>query len=354
MSGQSKSFHEIVQKFDQNQLGQAKEKIPEVLDSVNLFVQEKAGGNLIKYAQQFSDPENMVKEIGSYIPFMGGQRIDHAWMYLRWMVRPYPDLNIFKNLSCKQLQIPFTSFVRNVALCLGLCKNPAANWNDISVVEQERTLLTQFAADLFPEDPAIVDYPFYVLGRWIRDEKLNLRLLKNHLQFWKKIYDQLKKPPVTFDVVSRNESTFERDVRGELEQLQFMFHFEPYPFSLPKERGAPHYRPDFVLPRCRKKGKIVILEPHGIWTPQEKRIVSFGRETFPIWVTPTEIDVDELLFVNNLRVFRELYKDMYHLIVIVPSNVRERVERDYPDIYDELYEGRDIPKLLYDLKKNIE
>ena len=30
------------------------------------------------------------------------------------------------------------------------------------------------------------------------------------------------------------------------------------------------------------------------------------------------------------------------------------LERDYPDIYDELYEGRDIPKLLYDLKKNIE
>jgi hypothetical protein len=169
-----------------------------------------------------------------------------------------------------------------------------------------------------------------------------------------KIYDQLKKPPVTFDVVSRNESTFERNVREELEKLKFMFHFEPYPFSLPEQKGAPHYRPDFVLPRCRKKGKIVILEPHGIWTPLQKRLVSLGRQTFPIWVNPVEIDLDELQFVNKLKVFRELYKDMYYLIVIVPSAVKERVEREYADIYDELYDGRDIPKLLYDLKKNME
>lgn len=352
---QSNTFREIVQAFDTfYQLGQSKEKIPEVLNSVNLFVQKTARGDLVTYAEQFAEPEDMVKAIGSGIPFMGGQRIDHAWMYLRWMVRPHPDLNVFSNFSCKHLQIPLTSFVRNVAFCLGLCSSPIADWSDPGRIEQDRKRLTQFSLDLFPEDPAIVDYPFYVMGRWIGDENLTLRLLRNHLQFWKRVYNQLKKPPITFDVVSRNESTFEQDVRRELEKLQLMFHFEPYPFSLPEQRGAPHYRPDFVLPRCRKKGRIVILEPHGIWTPLQKRMVPLGRQTFPIWVRPTEIEVDELLFVNKLRVFRKMYRDLYYLILIVPSPVKDRVESDYPDIYDEIYDGRDIPKLLCDLEKNLD
>lgn len=353
-SGQSERIQNIVQKLDTfYRLGQSKEEIPEVLDSVNLFVQKTAKDNIVKYAAEFSEPEEMVKEIGSGIRFVGGQRIDHAWMYLRWMVRPYPDLNIFRNFSCRQLQIPMTSFVRNVAFCLGLSAC-VADWSDPAEVEQERKRLTEFAAGLFPQDPAIVDYPFYVLGRWIKDEKLSLRLLRSHLQFWRRIYDQLKKPPITFDVVSRNESTFEREIRGELEKLQFMFLFEPYPFSLPEQRGVPHYRPDFVLPRVRKKGRIVILEPHGIWTPLQKRMVELDRQRFPIWVNPAEIDVDELLFVNKLRIFREVYHDLYYLVLIVPSAVRERIERNYPYIYDEICDGRDILRLLYDLKRNME
>jgi hypothetical protein len=207
---------------------------------------------------------------------------------------------------------------------------------------------------MFPEDPARIDYPFYVLGRWMRDEKLSLGLLTSHLQFWKKIHEKLKKPPITFDVVSRNESTFEKSVREELEKLQFMFLFEPYPFTLPEQSGVPQYRPDFVLPRCWKKGKIVILEPHGIWTPLQKRTVKLDKWSFPIWVTPAEIDPDESMFVNKLRAFREVYKDMYYLILIVPPAFRQRVEDSYPDIYDELYEGGDIPKLLFELKKNME
>lgn len=40
---------------------------------------------------------------------------------------------------------------------------------------------------------------------------------------------------------------------------------------------------------------------------------------------------------------------MYYLILIVPP-YKERVEREYPDIYDEIYEERDVPKLLFNLK----
>jgi hypothetical protein len=353
--GQADNIRKIAQKFnDFCRLGELKEEIPEVIDSVNLFVQKKAHGNMVKYAKSFPEPKDMANEIGNSIRFVGVPPVDQAWMYLRWMVRPYPDLNLFKNFSCKQLQIPLTSFVRNVAFCLGLSRNHITDWSDSIGIERERKRLTEFAADLFPEDPTIVDYPLYVLGRWIRDEKLSLELLRSRLQFWKKVYDQLKKPPIMFSAVPRNESTFEREVRGELEKLQVMFLFEPYPFTLPEQKGAPHYRPDFVLPRVRKKGRIVILEPHGVWTPLQKRIVSLGTRSFPIWVKPTRIGDDELEFVNKLQVFREIYGGLYYLILIIPSAFKERVENDYPEIYDEVYDGLDIPKLLYDLKGNMD
>ncbi len=354
-SGQSDRIRDIVSKFDSYcQLGQSKDLIPGVIDSVNLFVQNRAKGNMVSYAKQFSDPENLVEEISADIHMVGVSPIDQAWLYLRWMVRPYPDLDIFRNFSVRQLQIPLTSFVRNVAFCLGFARNQVTDFTDVKGIEVERRRLTEFAAESFPEDPTIVDYPLYVLGRWIREEKLSLALLKRRLRFWKKVFDALGKAPLTFTAVPRNESAFEREVRGELERLQVMFLFEPYPFALPGDGGAPQYRPDFVLPRVRKKGRIVILEPHGIWTPLKKRIVSLSGREFPIWVKPTEIDLDEQQFVNKLRVFRELYQDMYYLTLIVPSTFKERVENDYPEIYDEIVDGRDLPELLYDLKKVME
>jgi hypothetical protein len=58
--------------------------------------------------------------------------------------------------------------------------------------------------------------------------------------------------------------------------------------------------------------------------------------------------------VNKLRVFREYYKKMYYLILIVPSPYKERIEREYPEIYDEIYEERDIPKILYNFKAMVD
>ena len=74
------------------------------------------------------DRAELVKEISDNISYMGGKHFDHSWMYLRWMTRPYPDLHIFKNFSIKNLEIPLTSFIRNVSVCLGLCKSKEANW----------------------------------------------------------------------------------------------------------------------------------------------------------------------------------------------------------------------------------
>jgi len=351
---QSDVFDEIIRESDVfDKLPISKDRIPKVLTSVNRFVQVVAEGDLIKYAARFEKPEEIVTKIADNIARMGGRYIEKAWMYMRWMTRGPPDLGILNNFSPRDLYVPMTSPVRNIAFCLGLCSESRSDeWGNFKRAEQDRKCLTEFAKELFPEDPAIVDYRFYILGRWIRGEQLSLELLKNHLQFWEKVYDRIQRAPVTFVTISRKESTFERSVKAELEKLRFMFSFEPFSLNLPRERGAPQYTPDFVLPRCKKKGRVVILEPHGFWTPLEKRQVRIGHRTFWIWVRPTRIDVDELEFVDKLRDFRNTWKEKYYLILIVPSTVKDRVKDDYLDMFDEIYEGRDIPRLLYNLKKH--
>ena len=70
------------------------------------------------------------------------------------MVRSNPDLHIFNNFSSKDLQVPLTSFVRNVGCCLGLCDGQP-DGNNSQKIDYERKQLTSFTADLFPQDPAI-------------------------------------------------------------------------------------------------------------------------------------------------------------------------------------------------------
>jgi hypothetical protein len=330
----------------------ARAQIPEVLASVNRFVRDAAGGDLIQYAKTFPNPAAMVRALGEHVLRMGGRHANKAWMYLRWMVRQHPDLHTFRNFRSSDLEVPLTSAVRDVAVCLGLCP-PAVDWEDVAQVAEDRRRVTAFvaAADLFPEDPTIVDYPFYVLGRWMRGQPLSLPLLRDYLTFWRQVYGRLGRAPVTFDVISRQESAFERAVSAQLQEMQVLFGFEPAQFWLPGDGGAPHYTPDFVLPHCKKNGKTVILEPHGVWTPLERRQVTVGDRTFPLWTYPTYVDADEAGFVRKLRAFKEVWGGMYHVILIVPSTVVDRVEQDYGGVFDEICEGGDVPRLLYELKQ---
>lgn len=346
-------FKEVVRKSGFfHRLGTSKNQIPKVLASVNRFVQSVAEGDLIAYAKGFTKPEEMVTEIGDNIERMGGRYIEKVWMYMRWMTRPYPDLRIFKNFLPRDLCIPMTSCITNVAFCLGKCSEPRSDWwNNSERVEQDRKRFTEFARELFPNDPLKVDYPFYMLGRWIRGEQYNLQLLKNYLQFWERVYKKIHRPPVAFDTFSREESTFQQNVKAELDKLQFLFSFEPLNLNLPED-GARKYTPDFVLPKCKKNGKTVILEPHGIWTRRKKRTVRIGRRRFPIWVRPSRIDPYELRFVNKLEKVRETWGEQYYIILIVPSEVKDRVEDDYPNLFDEICDGADVPRLLYNLRKH--
>ena len=70
-------------------------------------------------------------------------------------------------------------------------------WKNILVIVVMVIAFFYAAPNLFPEDPAIVDYPFYVLGRWINDQKLSIRLLRTFLKFWQEIYRKIGKPPIS-------------------------------------------------------------------------------------------------------------------------------------------------------------
>tara|TARA_B100000315_G_scaffold134465_1_gene123896 strand:+ start:1231 stop:2586 length:1356 start_codon:yes stop_codon:yes gene_type:complete len=354
-------FRKHIQYFaNRRNLGPSYEKIPEILDSINHFVQENAKGDLVSYAKKFATPEEMVKEVGNNISYIRESHLDHARMYMLWMVRSTPDLGIFKNFKKQQLQIPLTSFMRNIAYCLGLCSK-TADWNDLKEIDKERKRLTQFALELFPEDPAKIDYPFFMLGRWMSDsDNLNLRLLRQYLQFLKNTYYKIQKPPISYKPTKKSKmrSNLEEQVKNDLEQHNLQYIREPYQLALEEKNGeAPQYTPDFILSKSLKKnGKKVILEPHGIWTRKQKMKYQLGGKTSFFWAVPSEIGSDEIKFVNKLRSVRKRYKGMYYLILIVPekfySYIKEK--KEYSDIYDEIHCTEDVPIMLFKLKKKLQ
>ena len=107
--GQTKNFEMIIQKIDHLRLGPFSYRIPTVLDTVNLFVEQNAKEGLIGYALKFSNPGQMIVDLASKIPYLSGVYFEHCWMYLRWMTRPFPDFNVFKNFSLKDLKLPLTA-----------------------------------------------------------------------------------------------------------------------------------------------------------------------------------------------------------------------------------------------------
>lgn len=166
--------------------GPLKEEIPKIIASVNNFVRQQAKMNLVKYGERFDKPSDFVKEVCKHVARMGGALKKKAWIYARWTVRPYPDLRIYDYFSPSDLYIPLTSDVARVAACLNLVESPKARrlkWRDVKEV-------TEFGRKLFPKDPVKIDFPFFLLGRWLRGKKLSEQILRENLlrfdDFYKK------------------------------------------------------------------------------------------------------------------------------------------------------------------------
>lgn len=141
--------------------------IPNILNSVNSFVANLANGDLMSYSRRFDTPAPFAEKIAINILRMGGtigSTRKKTWMYLRWMVRGRPDMQLFDHFNSKDLFIPVDRNVARVAVCVG--RVPEAHLK--SLTWEDTVQVTELARDLFPSDPAKIDYPFFLLGRKLR------------------------------------------------------------------------------------------------------------------------------------------------------------------------------------------
>lgn len=354
-TGLTETFTKIINALDPYlRFGENKSQIPIALDSVNSYVEKFARNGLVEHSQKFTKPSELVQELSEEIPFFRGYYLEHTWMYIRWMTRNFPDFHVFEKFSPKDLQIPMTRYVKFVCSCMGFCAEPSDNLTQIEKMDEERKKFTEFAAepDMFPDDPTVVDYPFYVLGRWLYGEKPSVDLLRKYLGFWQKIYTRAKIMPIEFDLIGR-ETDFEKQVREQLEKLNFLFKAEPHRIPFPKETKIPGYKPDFILNQCNKGGKIVILEPHDVWTRKEEKLYTLGGRTYSVLASPSVIEPSEQKFVEKLRILRREWGEVYYTVLILAPQIIDRVRVDYPDIADEICEAKNLPRLLYSLRENV-
>lgn len=157
------------------EISQAKRSdlIPSILSSVNLFAGNICRGDIVKFSQSFESPADFAEEIATRIFWMGktpSSTRKKVWMYLRWMVREYPDMHIFNHFHSRDLYVPLDINVGKVAICLGWLpaeKMYSLRWSDVVIV-------TEQAKKLYRHDPTKIDFPFFLLGRNLPNDMTQL------------------------------------------------------------------------------------------------------------------------------------------------------------------------------------
>ena len=338
-------FEQQIEKFDH--LGKAKAEIPEVLCSVNKFVENKASGNLIDYTTKLSQrgrkPADFVKELSFTVKRMSKHHKAKSWLYLRWMVRGFPDLALFQ-FDPKDLMVSLTTPKFRVYAALGLSDNenlpfelnrknqPESWWKNTMEFDADAERLTNFARSLFPEDPAIVDFPFFILGTWLEYSDLTQLSLERSLRFFIQKHEELLKPLMRYLTVvyhynrvgERIEpgafSMLEKEVYDFLKKKQVIFHYEFMEFYLSQanSKSPLTYKPDFLLPQLTNNGRKVLLEPHGI-----------------------KNNLKEVL--QKLSIFKKHYGKYFCLILIVPDDFTATIKELDPqhDSFDFLWKRSD-------------
>ena len=333
-----------------DKLGEAKTEIPEVLSSVNKFVAQKANGDLIQHASMMSQkglkPKDFAKQLTFNIKRMNKQHASKAWLYLRWMVRKTPDLGIFA-FDTKDLMVPLTTPKLRVYVALGLSENenlpfelsaknrPQSWWNSTAEFDRDTERFTGFAKSLFPEDPTIVDFPFFILGSWLEYSDLTPASIEKSMRFFIKKHQETAQPLMRYLTVIYHYNRIgeliqpgaftglENDVYEFLKGKQAVFNYEFMEFTLPYEdvaggAKALTYKPDFLLPRLTFAGRKVLLEPHGV-----------------------KSNLNEFLF--KLSLFRRHYGDFFCMVLVVPDDFVASISRLDPEgsSYDLLWRQSD-------------
>ncbi len=268
---------EIVKSDFYYDLGPNKKAASEILASVNFFIKNNAEKNLLKYSQKFTKPKNFIDDMAQYIKALSGPHIDKAWTYMRWMVRPHPDLQIYDHLLPEDLYVPLTKENANVAASLGLIYSASPSlWRDEQSAAEARQKITNFAKRLFPEDPAKVDYPFFLLGRWLRQKTLNRHTLKTALDFLDRMQKITGQSQSYYQKMSRYKSGWEKKTALTLLKMHLAFGYETIGFPLPNNEV---YTPDFILEK-KVNGRKIILEPHFEMTKKQARKYALFKRTY--------------------------------------------------------------------------
>jgi hypothetical protein len=270
-------FEEEIVKADfYHDLGPNKKAASEILTQINLFVKLNAERNLLKYAQKFTKPKDFIEDIAQNVTALSGPHRDRAWIYMRWMVRPQPDLQIYDHFLPEDLYVPLTKENANVAASLGVINSASPSlWRDEKTAEEARHRLTDFAKLLFPKDPAKVDYPFFLLGRWLKQKTLNRLTLKTALDFLDRMQKITGQSQAYYQKMSRYKSGWEKKTALTLLRMHIPFGYETISFPLPNEV----YTPDFILEKT-VQGRKIILEPHFEMTKKQARKYALFKRTY--------------------------------------------------------------------------
>ena len=267
---------EIVKYGFYNYLGPRKEAIPETLAAVNIFVKFKAEKDLIRYSQKFAKPKDFVEDLTKSIERMRGVHKDQAWTYMRWMVRPEPDLEILKHFSPEDLLVPLTAENASIVISLGLINSTTTYLlKDENSAQKAQLKITDYAKRIFPRDPAKADYPFFLLGRWLKRKNLNRSTLKEALQFFEQIQKVTGQPQVHYQKLSRYKSGWEKETARMLMRMHIPFGYETITFPLPGDK----YTPDFILDK-EVNGRRIVLEPHYEMNLKQSSKYSLFKQTY--------------------------------------------------------------------------
>jgi hypothetical protein len=270
-------FEEEIVKADfYHDLGPNKKAASEIFAQINLFVKLKAERNLLQYAQKFTKPKDFIEDLAQNIPALAGPHKDKLWIYMRWMVRPQPDLQIYDHFLPEDLFVPLTKENANVAASLGVIESASPSvWRDEKTASEARQKLTYFAKRLFPQDPAKVDYPFFLLGRWLKQKTLNRYTLKTALDFLERMQKITGQSQAYYQKMSRYKSGWEKKTALTLLRMHIPYGYETISFPLPNEV----YTPDFILEKT-VQGRKIILEPHFEMTKKQARKYALFKRTY--------------------------------------------------------------------------
>jgi len=112
--GKWESEMPIVWKFEYDE-----REIAKVLAGVNSFLCNEAKGDILTYANTKANNGESLEKFADRLSTIYRMGRGKVWLYLRWMVRGDPDLDLF-SFSARDLVVPLTTHVLRVVAALDL------------------------------------------------------------------------------------------------------------------------------------------------------------------------------------------------------------------------------------------